>query len=209
MKKVFALLATMGAVTCVDAGELYSQLGTEGVGLGAGTALTDSFGLRGEINYGSLNHDFTAADIDYQAKVRLRGIGILGDWFPTASAFRVTAGLNFNSSRVDATGTSGATLTINGRQYSAAGEAVQSTIKWPSVMPYLGVGFGHGRSKGWGMFADLGVMVGKPEATLTATPGLLAQVGSAQLEAERRQLQDKADDYRVYPVLKVGISYAF
>lgn len=210
MKNLSTILATLSVAASVNATELYSHIGTEGIGLGVGTGLTDSFGLRGEINYGTLNHDLTVADIDYDAKVKLKGAGIYGDWFPTASPFRVTAGLNFNGSRVNATGTSDTTLTINGRQYSAAGEAVYATIKWPSVMPYVGIGFGHALSaKGWGMFADIGVMFGTPKATLSATPGLSSQVGSDELEAERRELQDKADDYRVYPVLKIGVSYAF
>lgn len=71
----------------------------------------------------------------------------------------MTAGVNFNNSRVDATGTSETTLIINGRQFSAAGEAVYATIAWPSVMPYLGIGYGHALSfKGWRMFGDLGVI---------------------------------------------------
>jgi hypothetical protein len=213
MKKALAILATIGsigAVASANAAEIYSQIGTEGIGLGAGTALNDSVGLRAEFNYGSLNHDFTVSEIDYDAKVKPKAAGVYGDWFPTLSAFRLTAGLNFNKSRVNATGTSDTTLTINGQQYSAAGEAVYATIKWPSVMPYVGVGFGHGAAeKGWGLFADIGVMVGKPKASLSASPGLLAQVSSDQLEAERRKLQDKADDFRVYPVLKIGVSYAF
>ena len=101
-------------------------------------------------------------------------------------------------------------LVINGRSYAAAGKAVYGRIEWPSVMPYIGIGVGHARATpGWGFFADVGVMIGKPKAHLTATPGLLQQVGAAELEAERRELQDKADDYGVYPVLKIGVSYTF
>jgi hypothetical protein len=204
------LVAAIVAVAPAEAAEVYTQIGTEGIGLGAGAALSEAFGVRAEVNYGRLNDDFSAGDIDYEAKIKLRGAGLYGDWFPTPSSFRLTAGASFNNSRIDATGTSSSTLTINGRRYSAAGEAVIGTIEWPTVMPYLGVGFGHGpRARGWGFFADLGFLIGKPKTTLTATPGLLAQVPPADLERERRELQDKADDYRLYPVVKIGVSYAF
>ncbi|MET0508644.1 MAG: hypothetical protein ABWZ78_10770, partial [Burkholderiaceae bacterium] len=187
----------------------YMQIGTEGIGLGAGTGLSDNFGVRAEANYGRLNGDFNAGDLDYEAKMKLRGAGIYGDWFPTPSTFRLTTGASFNNSRIDGTTASSSTLTINGRQYSAAGEAVIATIEWPTVMPYPGIGVGRGpRARGWGFFADLGVLIGKPKTTLTATPGL-AQVPAADLERERRELQDKADDYRIHPVVKIGVSYAF
>ena len=202
------LLACLAA--SAQATEIYTHVGTEGVGLGIGRPVGEVFGLRGEISGGSLGHDFTVADIDYDAKLKWRGIGVYGDWYPVPSPFRVTAGLAFNDSKVDATGTSDTVLVINGQSYAATGEAVYGRIEWPSVMPYLGVGLGHARAaKGWGFFADLGVMIGKPKAHLTATPGLLQQVGAAELEAERRKLQEKADDYGVYPVLKIGVSYTF
>lgn len=204
-----ALLFACSAVTA-QATEVYTHLGTEGVGLGIGRSIGEAFGLRGELSGGSLSHDFTAGDIDYDAKLKWRSVGVYGDWYPMPSPFRVTAGLAFTDSKVAATGTSDTVLVINGRSYDAVGEAVYGRIEWPSVMPYVGVGFGHNRpSRGWGFFGDLGVLIGKPKAHLTATPGLLQQVGAAELEAERRELQDKADDYGVYPVLKIGVSYTF
>jgi hypothetical protein len=197
------LLACMAA--SAHAAEVYTHIGTEGLGLGVGRPIGAAFGVRGEINAGSLSHD-----IDYDAKLKWRGIGFYGDWYPVPSPFRLTAGIVFNDSKVAATGTSDTVLVINGQSYTAAGEAVYGRIEWPSVMPYIGVGLGHARERrGWGLFADLGVMIGKPKARLTATPGLLQQVSAAELEAERRELQDKADDYGVYPVLKIGVSYTF
>lgn len=203
-------VAALVAATSVDAAEVYTQIGTEGIGIGAGSAVSDAFGVRGEFNFGRIDGDFRSGDIDYEAKAKLRGLGVYGDWYPVPGPFRLTAGANFNSSRVDATGTSSSTITINGRVYSAVGETVIARIEWPSVMPYVGIGVGHGaRARGWGFFADLGVLIGRPKTTLTATPNLLAQVPPADLERERRELQDKADDFRVYPVLKIGLSYGF
>lgn len=206
----WVFLAVVAAAAPVDAAEVYGQIGTEGIGVGAGTAISSAFGVRGEFNFGRIDRDFRAGDIDYEAKAKLRGLGLYGDWYPVPGPFRFTAGANFNSSRVDATGTSSTTITINGRVYSAVGEAVIARIEWPSVMPYIGIGVGHGaRPRGWGFFADLGVLIGRPKTTLTATPNLLAQVPASDLERERRELQDKADDFRVFPVLKLGASYHF
>lgn len=210
MRHLITIIAMAGAVGSASATGLYGNIGSDGLGIGFGRVVSESVGLRGELNYGRLDYSFKSADIDYDATIKLKSAGVYGDWFPTPSAFRLTAGLNFNGSRIDATGTSDRTLIINGRPYSAAGEKVIATIEWPSVMPYIGIGFGHGpAAKGWGMFADLGVLIGSPKTTLSTTPGLASQVSSADLEAERRKLQEKADDYRVYPVLKIGVSYRF
>ena len=45
--------------------------------------------------------------------------------------------------------------------------------------------------------------------TLSPTASLAAKVSPADLAAEQLLVQDKADRYRAYPVLKVGLSYGF
>lgn len=62
---------------------------------------------------------------------------------------------------------------------------------------------------GLGFFADLGVTDGKPKTTLTVSQGLRAQAGQASINAERNKLQDEIDKLKTYPVLNVGVSYAF
>ncbi|UGA40220.1 hypothetical protein JOS77_13290 [Chromobacterium haemolyticum] len=58
------------------------------------------------------------------------------------------------------------------------------------------------------MFMDLGVAYGKPKATLTSSEGLTTAAG-ADIEIERKKLQDDLDKLKVWPVIKIGWGYTF
>ncbi len=211
-RSTIVLLLALGAASQVQAqtGEVYGHLGTEGLGIGYSHSLTPSAGVRIEGNYGRVSRELETDGVKYDAKIRLGGIGVIGDWFPSDAGFRLSGGLTWNDKKGSGTGRSAAeSVTINGRTYSLAGEELRGTVKFPTVMPYLGIGWGHqATTRGWGFTADLGVLIGKPKASLTATPGLAAQAG-ADIEAERRELQREADKFKVFPVLKIGASYRF
>ncbi len=40
-------------------------------------------------------------------------------------------------------------------------------------------------------------------------PAIVAEAGQANVDAEEQQLQSKIDRYRVYPSVKVGVTYRF
>ena len=62
---------------------------------------------------------------------------------------------------------------------------------------------------GLGFFADVGAAIGKPKATLKASSNLANTVGAANIEAERQNLQKEVDKFRIYPVVSVGVGFAF
>jgi hypothetical protein len=78
------------------------------------------------------------------------------------------------------------------------------------VTPYIGIGLGLGLrpAGGWGLFGDLGAYLGKPTVSLAASPALAAAAG-ADLDAERQRLQEEADRFALYPVVRAGIVYRF
>ena len=78
------------------------------------------------------------------------------------------------------------------------------------MTPYLGLGFGH-RAGGTGLrlYADAGVAWGRPEVRLSPSASLAAKINPADLAAERAAAQDKGDRIRAYPVVKLGVAYAF
>jgi hypothetical protein len=47
------------------------------------------------------------------------------------------------------------------------------------------------------------VAYGRPKVTLTPSASLAA------IAAQQASVQDQADHYRAYPVLKIGLSYGF
>lgn len=207
---ILAMALALGAASQARANEVYTHIGTEGIGLGFSQSISPTLGVRVEGNYGRISRSFETDGVKYDAKIKLGGVGVIGDWFVNQGGFRLSGGLTWNDKKGNGSGHSSTdSVVINGQRYSLVGEELRGAVKFPTFMPYLGIGWGHHNAgPGWNFTADLGVMFGKPKASLTATPGLAAQAGS-NIEAERRELQDEADKYRVFPILKIGASYRF
>ncbi|WP_051229352.1 hypothetical protein [Paludibacterium yongneupense] len=81
-------------------------------------------------------------------------------------------------------------------------------MKFPTVRPYLGFGFGHTPRKGLGFYSDLGVAYGKPSVDLSASQALQQQAVN-DIATEKSDLESKANRLRYMPVLNVGVSYVF
>jgi hypothetical protein len=198
----------------------YLQGGISGFGGGVSFGTGTAFRVRADLYHGiSRTVDQTESGVRYQGKLKYSESGLFVDWFPSTSRFRMSGGVFFNRSQIDLSGTAanGTTADINGRTYALSGaDSVNASVRWPSVMPYLGVGWGMGPSdKGWNFTADLGVAFGRPKTTLDVSPSVRAKITGAgfnadnELDAERQQFQDSANKYFVYPVARAGVSYKF
>lgn len=206
-------IAASAAFVCMpaSAGEVFAGLGTTGVELGYAAKLAPPVGFHVDAEFLNLKRKFEDNGATYDTKLKFSSLGLYGNLFLTDS-FRITGGAVMGSRKVAGTGvTTGGTVTINGVSYPvAAGETVTVDAKFPSVSPYLGLGFGHSTaSDGLGFYFDLGAVFGRPKAKLTPSAGLLAQAGQANVDAEQAKLQDKMDKLRVYPVVKLGLSFGF
>ncbi|NYI01379.1 hypothetical protein [Cupriavidus plantarum] len=194
--------------------EIYAGIGTEGVGAGFAYALDDRFNARAEINGFALSRSFTAGDLSYDARATLLHGGLYADWFPApqTAPFRFVIGALIGDDHVNATATStNGTYNINGVVVAANGETVTARARYPTVRPYLGIGFGHtpNGKPGFGMYFDAGVTYGRPRVSLNVPDSIAAQVGQANIDAERQELQDKANRLRFYPIVKIGVTYRF
>jgi hypothetical protein len=206
---LFALLAL--ASVSAFAGEGYLGIGSAGFELGYGLKLQSNMGLRAEVNLLNLGHDFNSGGADYSAKLKFSNLGAFYDYF-AAGNFRLTGGVLLGSRKLDGSAvTTGGTVIINGTAYPAPpGEGVTMSDTFSSAAPYLGIGFGHRQgSNGTGFYFDAGVAVGKSDVTFTATPGLVAAAGQANIDAEEAKVRDKLNQLKAYPVVKLGVSYAF
>lgn len=204
-------LALAALVSHAHAGESYLGAGSTGLELGYAFKLSSSTGLRADLNYLNYGRDFNSNGTDYRATLKLSNVGAYVDYYP-AGDFRLTGGLLLGSRKVDGNGvTTGGTVTINGTAYPApAGEGVFVSDKFPTVAPYVGVGYGHAQVRsGIGFYFDAGAAFGKGDVSLSVTPGLVAAAGQANIDAERLKVQDKLDTLKVYPVVKFGVSYTY
>lgn len=213
---LISLLALAGSPAFADVGAGL-QVGTTGYGADVGYQISERFGAR--VGYSTLDYSRSMhnTDVKYDAKLKISSFRALAD-YEIGSGFRVSGGLMFNDNKININGRpNGNTYTINGNTYQAndVGSFAGSIKLGNNVAPYLGLGYGMIAQKGFGFFADLGVMyMGKSRTSLEVTCGSsLSTLQCIQLrndaEAERRKVEDKAKDYKWYPVLTAGISYAF
>ncbi|TKC80345.1 hypothetical protein FAZ69_28945 [Trinickia terrae] len=217
MKKlVVSLIAAFAACSgsMARASEVYGQVGTEGFGIGYGYSFASMANVRAEFNGFSFSHSFTAGGLQYDATLNLYHGGLYGDFFPapTILPFRLTAGVLLGGDNLDATATAmSGTYTINGTTYSSLGEQIHAKVKYPAVRPYIGFGFGHSplAKKGFSMFFDAGVAYGKPHVDFNVPADIVAEAGQANVNAEEQELQNKANNWKFYPIVKIGVTYRF
>ncbi|WP_277189243.1 hypothetical protein [Caballeronia sp. BR00000012568055] len=219
MKKLLVALASVvGIVTLTapvaHAREVYGQVGTEGVGIGYSEPLGTRDNVRAEFNGIAFSHNFNAGGLHYDGTAHIYHGGLYLDFFPAPNtvAFRFTAGALIGGDNVDATATSPTdTVRINGVTYSTVGQSIHAKAKFPTVRPYIGIGFGHTpvAQKGFSAFFDAGVAYGRPRVDYDVPANIVAVVGQAYVDQEKQDLQDKADKFRWYPIVKVGVTYRF
>ncbi|HUN90760.1 MAG TPA: hypothetical protein VMU33_01785 [Burkholderiaceae bacterium] len=214
MKKLLAALSV--AVPCAGASAtgLYLQGGTLGVGAGAQFDAAEQFDVRADFNVLNFKHNVSTTDASYDARLKLMDTALLADYHPFSGAFRFSAGALVSNSKLTGTEVVNAngTVTINGNPYLVgAGDSVTFVAKFPSVRPYFGVGWGlTPATTGVFLTSDLGVAFGRPTVTVTATPNITALPGAnSDISQEQATLQSKVDGARFYPVLRIGVGYAF
>ncbi|ANH71920.1 hypothetical protein ACS15_3903 [Ralstonia insidiosa] len=204
-------------VGSAQAQEIFLQGGTQGAGIGAAVSFNSRLGAHVDVNAINLSHNFSFGGNRYQDDIRLRQGGVYADVFPLRdSGFRTTAGARFSDDELSGTSVpTNGTYTFAGRKVRALpGMYAVAKARYPTVMPYFGIGYGHQpASKGFGFIADLGVAYGIPKSSYTLSPQLAAKVGpvNSQLIATNglQELRSEMSRYRWYPVIQVGVSYRF
>ncbi len=209
---VLALAAT-GLLPQAQAGEVYANVGLPGIGLGYAHPIDSRFTVRADfMTLGSRSKSTTEEGIRYDGRYKLQRLAVLGDWFPFGGSFRLTGGLSSNQYKVtlDATGENGS-LTIGDRTYTTtAADGLKVEVKFPSVTPYLGIGWGHQSASGWRFGADIGALVGRAKVDATVRGALASQPDiQANLDKELAELRDGVGKVRAIPQLSVAIGYSF
>jgi len=211
-----ALLVAVSPAAWADVGVLL-KAGTLGAGLDVSKSISERLAVRLQANALNYNHDTTKSDVDYKAELELRSAGVLLDWHPFSGVFRVSGGAYWNGNKATVTGQpTGGTYEINGQTYNSTDiGSLNGKIDFPSVAPYLGVGFGSAPKAGRGMtFSfDLGVLYQRePNVGLTVVCGPTVPNCSqlqSDVAAEQASLQNDLKDFKFYPALSFGIGYRF
>jgi hypothetical protein len=225
--KLLCLAMCSAFATAASAAEVgvYVNGGTTGFGLGVAGKMSESVG--GRLGFDTWKKTITQSDSNgnYNGDLKLQTVGLLGDWYPFAGAFRTTFGLVANGNKITLTATpsAGAQYTFNGVAYNASDVgSFSGEVKFNSTAPYLGIGWGNpvAKSKTWGFVSDIGVLFqGSPKVTdtVTCSATLLAAPGGAAACAQMKtdvadgaaKLENEWSSFKYWPVISIGVSYHF
>ena len=214
------LLAAAASATATAQVGATLDLGTTGVG--AHLVLPLATNLNGRLGVNYFERDFTerSGQVDYQLDGKLQTVDALLDWYPRAdSRLRLTAGLLYNGTRFDALAEPGGLggFTLNDTRYSAADVGILvGKVDFRKVAPYLGIGWGNALAtrRGWRFGGDLGVFhqgaarVSLRSVNCTVQSALCRRLAQ-DVAAEERRLAGDVSDYKLYPVLRASLGYAF
>ena len=188
-------------------------IGVTGGSLGIGPEISyrasDHFGVRGNATFLSFSQGFDSNDLDYDGKVKLRSGGVIVDLYPFDGGFRISAGARSNGNKGRVVATSSGPVTINGTTYTPAQIGTLSgRAKTKNFAPTLTLGYGGGIRPGLAFGVDAGAMF-QGTVRLHDFSASNAMIRPEDIEAERRDLQDDVDGYKVYPVLQFSLGYRF
>ncbi len=221
------LLFVCSPVSALDLG-VGAKAGTAGAGVELSIALTKTINARVSLTDfdESLSEDIEIDDDDNQANLDadldfgFGASGVLFDWYVFNGGFHLTAGFMRNGSSIDLDAEiTDATVVFDGTTYNVAADftdpSMGGEIKWgESFEPYVGIGWGRkaGGDGGLSFTAELGIMLLSPEVELEA-PTATNPANQAALDDDVRAAEsaaeDDLDDLEAWPIVSIGINYAF
>jgi hypothetical protein len=212
MKKLsIAFVASLAALSA-QAGDIYGGIGFPNYSLGYAQTMSDALGLRAEYSGGTnISKNGVRDGINFVGNFKSQMVGGFADWHPMDGGFRLTSGITFNDTKFTLQATGSTTSTINGKPVNLSGETFNVNVIYPSVTPYLGMGYGFkpNSGKGWGFYTDAGVTIGKFKADVSTSIVGKQGVTQADVDAQTATLRDGLNKLSVFPKFSVGASYSF
>ncbi len=203
-------ILTAPAALAADDFSIGAGASTLGYGVDLNARLGERFSATVGYSKFDIDGDEETDEVRYDGDVKFSNTTVKLNWHPFAGGFHVAVGAVIGDINAVVTGSprAGGSYEFNGVTYSAqdVGTLTGRVEIKDSVAPYAGIGF---RSRGKvGLYADLGVIAAKTSVHLSAT-GLASDPRfQADLEAERRDLEDSVD-LSLYPVIGAGLIYRF
>ncbi len=210
------LLASLSSMIFAEGFTVGFQGGTTGLGPALAFQISESASFRVGAFFLSLEREEKVDTITYDLDVSLKWMPVLIDWNPGGSIFRMSGGLLFNRSSVNASYIPDFSVEIGGHTYTPdnVGE-VTGKIKMQPVSPYLGIGLGRPVTGNSGVrfILDAGIAFTGFTVNLGHIGGELSPALEEQLQedldAEADSLEDTLDDLSVYPVFSAGLYYTW
>lgn len=210
---IFAAAAALTLSQAHAEATLGAKVGTLGLGIEGSYGLSDQWSVRAGFNQYDYDFEDDLDGVDFDGDLELSSVTLLGDFRPFAGAFRVTGGAVFNGNAITAVADPVNTYEVGDNVYTLAETGTLSAdTDFDSVAPYLGLGWDLGLGEQLNLNVDLGVLFqGEASVSFNSVGGTLSGDPAflADLEDEERLAEDDLEDYDLYPVLSIGISYRF
>jgi len=207
---ILLVLLSCGA-GCTDSGRFAVSGKTSTLGLGGEftTEVTSNINARIGINALDLDFERELDDIEYDIGLDFSSFSALLDWHIFDSPFRISGGVLSMNHKLDLSASGTGEQEIGGVEYpwSEIG-TLSGGVEIDNVAPYVGIGWGNPLTgdKRWGFTCDFGVaFAGSPDVALSAT----GPVEYADLERERKDIEDELEDFKFYPVISISFFYRF
>lgn len=191
------------------------RFGTLGIGPEVNKLVAGHLGVRVGANFFSYHTTRDQSDVSFDATFKLKAVTGLIDLYPKARhGFHFTVGVASNPLEFTGVGKpSGSSYEINGVTYTAAQVGVlNGSAKFPSTLPYVGLGFGTPANSHHGVkfVFDIGAAIGKPTVLLTATNPANSSQLTQNVRDQQTKTQNDVNKYaKVYPALTFGLVFAF
>lgn len=194
-----------------DAGHVHVGVtgGTLGIGPEIGYRMNDHVGVRGNATFLGLSHDFDSNDLDYRGKARLKSGGLMLDVYPFGGGFRISGGarINGNDGRVRAVPSR--SVTVGNTTYTPAQiGTITGEAETKNFAPALTLGWAGRNAEGFVFGVEAGALF-QGRVRIRNFRNSTGLISAADLEAERLDIQDDVDDYKVYPILQLTVGYRF
>lgn len=200
----FVLGALPMAALAADYGTVYTQLSTNGPGIGYAVSVAPNWAARGQVNVFKQSFSGNVGDFgsnsSLEIQINFNTVPLLADWYPGDGGFRVSGGVVFNNNKITIDGKGN----VNNKPATVNAEIKMSD----AISPYLGIGYATRPkdAKGFGFNYDLGLMFQNPKVSMSATGSGVTQ---ADVDAQVATVQDAMNNLKVMPVFGIGISYSF
>ena len=197
---------------CQDTGRftLSGKAGTLGVGPELTTKLATDINVRVGFNTFDLDFDDEEIDdVDYDLGIDLSSLSAIVDWHIFDDPFRISGGFISMHNEINLNATPNKNVEIGYSTYTPAQiGTLNGSLDIDGLSPYVGIGWGNpfAGKRRWGFTLDMGLaFTDSPDVKLTSS-GIATL---ADLEKERRDIEDDFDSLKVYPVITLGLFFRF
>lgn len=212
------ILASLSNVAFSKDYSVGMKIGTLGIGLELTKPIKSSLDLRLGINHIEAKvNNFRIGSIQYDIDASANSINAVLDWYPQQNnKFYFSGGVLLGDDNINPS--PNPNFTFRGIEVGKALDRydVNFKIDYANIAPYFSMGYSNKNSKkkGWYYAGDLGIAyLGKAKAsfhiidkTTNLPPAIIPQI---ELDREIEKINNKLDDYKIWPILSFTWNYQF